>query len=151
MFLVPSWFSPVVVLALASCSVMAFQAKVPSLDGQWQAVAGMRSGRELDPGLLAAITVSVANGELMIAEPGIVEKAAIFRLVPGNPGQMDLKVSSRGKTLTLEGIYQLEGDQLTMCISKSGERGSRPKAFEATGEGISLLKLKRASQPRTAP
>jgi len=140
------WSSSVAVLLLACFSAIAFQPKEPTLDGQWQAVAGMRSGRELGPDFLASISVTVANGAMTIAEPGIAEKATIKRLAPGNPGQIDLEVTVGGKKVMLEGIYQIQDNQFTLCVSKSQERaGSRPKSFEATGEGISLLKLKRAS------
>lgn len=146
MTLFSPWSSSVAVLVFACCSVIGFQPTVPSIDGQWQAVGGMRSGRELGPDYLATITVTVANGIMTITEPGIAEKATVVRLAPGNPGQIDLEVTVGGKKVMLEGIYQIQDNQWTLCVSKSQERGvSRPKSFEATGEGISLLKLKRAS------
>ena len=61
----------------------------------------------------------------------------------GKPGSVDLVIDIKGKSATLEGIFELDGDDLSLCLSKLPEKGTRPKGFEATAESVSLLRLKR--------
>jgi hypothetical protein len=61
------------------------------------------------------------------------------------------RVGIRGRVAQLEGVYQLEGDRLTIAYH---EDGPRPKNFESKpGSGVTLLRLKRqdASKPTPDP
>ena len=53
---------------------------------------------------------------------------------------------SAGKTS--RGIYKLEGDKLTICVTVPGE-GSRPAEFKAVEEESYLFDLKRETQEKT--
>lgn len=131
------------VLAVSPVFLFAQSPPPAGLDGEWIAVKGTRGGRELDPEHLTKVKVTISRGSITVAEPGISEKAALVNVAFGKPGTLDLRLETRGKTITLEGIFELNGDDLALCLSKSPEKGTRPKAFEATAETVSLLRLKR--------
>lgn len=133
-------------LVLLTISVPTLIAQPPSLaklEGEWKAVKGTRGGRELDAEHLSKVTVTISNGTITVKEPGISEKATLANVTVGKPGSLDLNLEIKGKAATLEGIFELDGDDLALCISKLPEKGTRPKAFEATAESVSLLRLKR--------
>lgn len=132
-----------IVLAISTCALMAQGPSVARLEGEWKAVKAIRGGRELDAEHLSKVTVTIADGTITIKEPGISEKATLVNVAAGKPGTMDLRIDTKGKQATLEGIFELDGDDLALCLSKLPEKGTRPKGFEAAAESVSLLRLKR--------
>lgn len=131
------------VLTLSTCALMAQGPSLAKLEGEWKAVKGIRGGRELDAEHLSKVTVTISGGTITIKEPGISEKATLVNVAAGKPGTMDLQLEIKGKPATLEGIFELDGDDLALCLSKLPEKGTRPKGFEAAAESVSLLRLKR--------
>ncbi len=141
-----SFVSRLQAVALLAVSTLTLMAQGPSpakLEGEWKAVKGSRGGRELDAEHLSKVTVTIAGGTITIKEPGISEKATLANITAGKPGTVDLVIDIKGKSATLEGIFELDGDDLALCLSKLPEKGTRPKGFEATAESVSLLRLKR--------
>jgi uncharacterized protein (TIGR03067 family) len=66
-----------------------------------------------------------------------------FKLDPAQkPKTIDTTVKTEGKDTVEQGIYQLEGDTLTLCMARAG--AERPKEFKTTdGDGVRKLVFKR--------
>ena len=123
--------------------LMAQSDGVPGFEGQWKPAKAIRAGQEIDTEHLAKITVSISGKSIAISEPGKTEKASFSDAKAGNPGTIDLVTERDGKSVVLEGIFELKGDELALCFSKLSEKGTRPKSFEATSDSVTLLRLKR--------
>jgi uncharacterized protein (TIGR03067 family) len=90
----------------------------------------------------------VIKGDVMSIEgDGAVKKdyaKMTFKLDSSTtPKCLDLKVTDGGQLdVTMEGIYELKGDELRLCLKVFGQ--DRPTEFKsAEGSSIALLKLKR--------
>jgi uncharacterized protein (TIGR03067 family) len=80
-------------------------------------------------------TLAAGRGEV----PGIVRAGRMegtFRLGPGNPPRIDLVDGTWG----LQGIYALQGNKLTLCVSHA-DRPERPVNFNPMPGGEQLLLL----------
>ena len=72
-----------------------------------------------------------------------------FRLVPGtNPKALDLLTLTKDQWL---GIYSLEGDELKICLARSGKLGdregcNRPQSFDP-GKAHLLITARRTKSP----
>jgi uncharacterized protein (TIGR03067 family) len=55
------------------------------------------------------------------------------------PAEIDLTETEGGKTKTMYGIYKLDGDLLTICLSDSGKPEDRPKEFKADADGKAMV------------
>jgi clostripain len=120
------------------------QSSLPDKDkvqGTWNAFSSEAGGKE-NPGAEAILTFK-GDGFRVKQRDGTSPKGT-FKLDPSTtPKSIDLKIeeeSDDGKTTTVLGIYQLEGDKLTVCIGDPGS-GDRPKEF-ATREGSRYLLLR---------
>src|SRR5947207_1681192 len=51
------------------------------------------------------------------------------------PNEIDIKESGGMKDMVMAGIYKIEGDTLTICMSIAGDR---PKTFESPANGNSI-------------
>jgi len=111
------------------------------LQGSWTATAVENSGRKAEG---AVVQVVVKDDTLKLFEDGKLLAAAAFRLQrEGQSRLIDLAFSEGSvKGMTLEGIYALKGDDLTICFAIREKE--RPTEF-ASNKGIAavLLVLKR--------
>jgi uncharacterized protein (TIGR03067 family) len=61
------------------------------------------------------------------------------------PARIDLYVTKFGREMTVEGVYKVEGDMLTMCLAGLGT--ARPDTFEApAGSDRILITFKRVKR-----
>jgi RNA polymerase sigma factor (sigma-70 family) len=118
------------------------------LQGAWESVSAVRNGEESKPLRFVIERNMVRYPEFVnvIGRPFLADRIAALR--PSTPRQIDIEVLSNpaeGKS-SLVGIYNLDGDQLTICLGQE-----RPTKFESPkGSGISLFVMQR-QKPAVPP
>lgn len=121
-----------------------------ALQGTWAIVEVVASGVVAPKDKLKDGRFIVDKDRLTIrGVPGDKEDYEFrFRVDPSTtPKQIDLVVVKGGKKGEHQpGIYQLDGDTLTMCFPMRVS-GGRPKQFQAPeGSGVALYKLQRGKK-----
>lgn len=138
-------------LALTAGTLLAADARADAkktlagLQGTWTTERLEYNGKDMTEKF--KLTLLIKGEQITVKGNDEVKKEyakASFKIDPSTtPPLMDLKVlGGTQKDATMEGIYELKGDQLRMCIKVFGNE--RPTKF-ATAEGAStaLLVLKR--------
>jgi uncharacterized protein (TIGR03067 family) len=124
-----------------------------ALQGKWRSTSSTRDGEKLDGAKKWTVLVvdkdaisweeSTLKGDF--GETGVVPFS--YKLDPSkDPKTIDLtltKYANKGKKQL--GIYRLQGDELTICVSWKDK--ARPKKFESErSSGYQLLTLKRVEK-----
>jgi len=109
------------------------------LKGNWKVVSMVHNGKDLPNAEDHGITFDGEN--VTIKEPNGESKGKCTRLDPAkDPKQIDLTPDGGGKKL--QGIYELKGDELKLCLTRSDSE--RPSRFESKeGSNSRLVVLKR--------
>lgn len=125
---------------------------VARLQGEWLIISSEREGNALP-------------AEQLFNERLVIEGTRFSRLqtapngteIDGENGKLSID-SSKPNTMidfklwegTVHGLYKLDGDELTLCITRQG--GPRPDSFETkAGDARVLQKFRRKPQPGIAP
>jgi RNA polymerase sigma factor (sigma-70 family) len=122
------------------------------LQGTWKAVAAEVAGQALPENTARTNVWEIADGTITTKRPnskeGIEQEVRAFRIDPARkPAHIDIEGEVAGVKTVTEGIYKLDGDELTVCLI--GANGGRPTEFSssdlANGEkgGNILMKFKR--------
>lgn len=119
-----------------------------SIVGEWvgeKAVAGGKDRPVPEGGITFTFT---ADGKLSVKE-GPRERAdtGTYTTDPKkNPAEIDIIPPADKKDPTIQGIYKLDGDTLTLCFGR-GMGGGRPTKFESPeGSDVMLMTLKRVKK-----
>jgi uncharacterized protein (TIGR03067 family) len=115
------------------------------LAGSWQAVAYVQDGKKAPANEVRKLTLVIsADGKLAVEREGKTFMAGATQLDPAaKPAAIDIshlagEVDGRASL----GIYNLEGDTLTICRAAPGK--NRPAKFTSrAGSGHTLLACKR--------
>ncbi len=95
------------------------------LQGDWKAVAGWRDGAELPKGEAERVKVQFTETKMIVKENGHDEEAAFTLDSQNNPPHIDFELKKIG--MKFQGIYQVDGERLKLCFSRSGRR---PASFD---------------------
>lgn len=118
--------------------------EMAKFEGTWQLTSRIIEGKPMANDKLADQTISV-KGEQYIFHVGGITAELTFKVDPTkDPKTIDItytKGTYKGRTL--QGIYKIEGDTLTMCRAIEPDE-KRPTDFTAKeGSGRTLLVCKR--------
>jgi uncharacterized protein (TIGR03067 family) len=111
-----------------------------SMEGTWKIESATRGGEEAPAGEIGKIRVLIKDDKLTFDNAGRKDTTAFTLDATKKPHTIDM-TSEREKG-TAEGIYELDGDTLKLCVSKPGT--PRPTEFASKkGSAVILLVLKR--------
>jgi uncharacterized protein (TIGR03067 family) len=119
--------------------------ETPSIVGEWAASSVIVGGkgqafpeREFEYTLTADGKFVVRNGK-----EGGEGKYVLDR--KKDPPEIDIFLNGdKADSPTMQGIYKVEGDTLTLCVGPGGKNKTRPKNFEApAGSEFMVLTLER--------
>ena len=117
----------------------------PSIVGEWDGEKAVRGGQERpipDGGVKATFT---ADGKLIFKEGNKDPEEGSYKVdAKKDPAEIDLTPPREDGTLI--GIYKIDGDTLTICLSEKGS-ADRPTKFESPdGTNIMLVTMKRVKK-----
>jgi uncharacterized protein (TIGR03067 family) len=104
------------------------------LEGKWQFKDFLLDGKKIDFGATWQF-----KGETVVETIGVPRRSGTVKVEPGkNPKEIDVNFtkSNGGQTGLFRGVYELDGDKLTLCL---GTGGNRPEKLESTAESKSML------------
>jgi uncharacterized protein (TIGR03067 family) len=117
------------------------------LQGTWTVAAHTTSGTATPAKKLTGWRLTVAGDKMTTRDGTDVLDESTFRLdAAGKPRAIDLRLTEgpdKGKSV--QGIYKLEGDTLTVCVAEPGRPRPRELASRA-GSGHMLFVFKRAKK-----
>jgi uncharacterized protein (TIGR03067 family) len=136
-----------VLMLVAACVLVAAAGKEGAasrdqekLQGKWEVESATRGGKKAPAERIKAMRM-VIEGDRMTVKDGTRDETATFTLMPDQkPPAIDIKPNRPGEK-TVRGIYRVEGDTLTMCWVREGDRPKELVSKE--GSGAILLVLKR--------
>jgi RNA polymerase sigma factor (sigma-70 family) len=106
--------------------------------GTWALVSGEEGGQKAPPERLKDATVTFAEGGKLTVKMGERDQEFTFKLDPAKKPKEFSATNDQGRTLL--GIYKLEGDTLTVCFDRSGERPAEFASKEGTTVVLDVLK-----------
>jgi len=113
--------------------------EMEALEGTWVAVAATRDGEQAPEDRLQTIKLVFKANQVTHRQTGKYE------LDPAEkPKSIDIKpLEDTDAEKIIKGIYEIKGDELTVCVSMPGKE--RPTEFASKpGSGTALLVLKKA-------
>src|SRR4051812_25263699 len=108
------------------------------IQGTWQMVSGEKGGNPAPDKFVQAFRLTFKAGWKITAQSKGEEKDGTYKIDSSKkPRQIEISIDGK----TLEGIYELDGDGLKLCLS---EGGARPAEFKSPeGSKTMLMVLKR--------
>ncbi len=116
------------------------------LQGTWKVTSIENDGNKVDPKEFANWKLVIAGDKMTALDSNDVMDEHTFKLdAAAKPAAIDLTLltgESKGKTM--QGIYRIEGDTLTVCVAEPGKK-DRPREFRSEpGKSHMLLVFQRA-------
>ena len=143
-----SLIAAAVVTTLALCNQAHAQEdgepEVTELEGTWEVVSHVISGRTYPQELIAGLPWRFEENRWYKwrSDGEGWHRAGTFFL---DPVTMPAEIDLTRRRFNFPGIYELDGDSLTICLCNPGE--SRPDAFESTEDnGAILYTLRRVTE-----
>ncbi len=118
------------------------------LQGTWKVASIENDGKKLDPKTFAEWKLVVAGNKMTALDGKEVMDDHVFHLdAAAKPPAIDLTLlTGAKKDQTMQGIYRLEGDTLTVCVNEPGKK-ERPKEFGAPAGGSFMLLVFQRAKP----
>jgi uncharacterized protein (TIGR03067 family) len=112
----------------------------PSIVGSWKLEKMEFGGMAMPVGDLGELSLTFAPDGAFIARKGGQEKPETGRYTHDakkSPAEIDVTETRGGaKDMTVRGIYKIDGETLTICMSPMGER---PTKFESPAGGQTIM------------
>jgi uncharacterized protein (TIGR03067 family) len=117
--------------------------EAPSVVGRWVGKRGLVGGDDRGVGPGGVVFEFTADGKMEIREGANAPQPARYAADPAkDPAEIDVTDSGGPRRRVTVGIYKVEKDTLTICLSRGGPR---PTKFESPkGSDVTLLTLRRA-------
>lgn len=121
-----------------------------ALEGSWQFERLEVDGRKMPAAALSASRILIDGDRFRTESPEAVYEGVFTIDVDASPARIDIEFVEGPEAGNWSyGIYELNGDRMTMCLGLTG--AARPEAFKTTaGSGHALEQLRRASADRPA-
>jgi uncharacterized protein (TIGR03067 family) len=121
----------------------------PGIVGEWVGEKAVAGGKELPVPKGGIAFTFTADGKLTVRE-GEREKAdtGTYKADPKkDPAELDIVPPADKKEPTVQGIYKVDGDTLTLCFARGKAGAARPTKFEAPeGSDVIMITLKRVKK-----
>jgi uncharacterized protein (TIGR03067 family) len=118
------------------------------LEGEWRMIAGIMNGKAMDESMVKWVKRVTHGTETAVhAGPQVMMKAEFTSDPSQSPKTIDyLNTAGAHKGKKQQGIYELRGDELKVCIAAPG--APRPTKLESTpGDGSTLTIWERVTAP----
>jgi uncharacterized protein (TIGR03067 family) len=135
-------------IALLACALVARaddKDEVKKLEGTWEVTGLEGNGKELPKGKMDKLTIK--DGKMTGFGPEITLSTDATK----KPKWLNMTFTRDGKDLTINAIYELDGDELKICIPLAPVKGSgmvfenkRPEGFDTKEKAEMLIKTKKA-------
>jgi uncharacterized protein (TIGR03067 family) len=137
--------TPFALLLFVPIAAAADKDELKKLEGTWEVTAVVGDGKEQPKGKLDKLTIK--DGTLSGFGPDLKLATDATR----KPKWLDLTFSREGTERTVNGIYELDGDELKLAIPMAPAKGSgkgfenkRPEDFDTAGKAVMVIKAKKA-------
>lgn len=123
--------------------------ELKKLQGVWKVVEVEANGEKAPANDIEGVRWTIDAKEILAKEPGDTDRKTAFTIDPSkSPKEIDLEtLDGPDKGIKLEGIYELNGDMLKVCIGAS----ARPTKFKVDARGIGLITLERIKGEQPQP
>ena len=145
----PRLSSGFIFIFLAAVSVSQAQdaeQELKKMQGSWKVVLSQVDGTTMPIQAFKKVAVVIQDGKIVFKDDNKTYEEIEFDIDPdAKPKEIDYKyVFGLKKGVRERGIYQWDGEQLTICMAQSKQK--RPADFVSKkGVGVQLLKLKRVN------
>jgi uncharacterized protein (TIGR03067 family) len=116
------------------------------LQGVWKAVGLEVSGKKQDASELAAMRVLFVGDQFKMVPSGFADHEEGTFKIDATKSPPHIDITLRGETM--QAIYRLEGDKLTICGSEPGAKLGRPTQFRTADSKVGMIVLERAKNER---
>lgn len=125
--------------------------ELKALEGKWRAVALEAGGKALPKEAIPDFTYTIGADGKATGKMAKSEYTATMTVNPNkDPKTIDnVHVSGAQKGKKQYGVYKLEGDKLTVCMTPPGRaEGDRPKDFNTKGTANVLFVFERIKEDK---
>jgi uncharacterized protein (TIGR03067 family) len=113
------------------------------MQGEWAAEKAQRGGTDAPADVLGKLRVKIDGDRISIDEGEAREEKAQIALDPAQkPAAMDIKLLRQGGEM-VKGIYKIDGDTLTICWAKDGDRPTEFASKAGTSHVLFVLKRRK--------
>ncbi len=120
--------------------------EIQKLEGTWEIVAAVGGGMEIPVGKGAPEKLVIKDGKMT----GFGPEIKLATDATKKPKWLNMTFTRNGKEQTIHAIYELNGNELKICIPLAPKKGSgkvfenkRPEGFDTKDKPEMVLKTKR--------